>query len=305
MFDKLESRLQLGGWLTAETAFRIGAGRSTEVVGADLPVVRDAAGKPYIPASSFRGVLRSRLEAVARAAAPHRKGSCNPTEESEWCIRNGEQKESDWPYPPEGVPAAEQVGIRDLQKGLSKLRAEARDEEFSRRVAQESCMTCLLFGSTWLSSAVLIRDLLVDGDCWFEQFQIRNGVAIDRDTETADEGKLYDFEVIPSGVRFRLHMIVENAKPWQWGMLLLGLRAFEIGGIALGGSKSRGLGGVKLDLDERKFFMLDGKSPDARADQIFRFIDGDGLEQVSTEKLKVWVEAFKHELVRRAKEVRA
>ena len=33
MFDKLASRMELRGWLTSETAFRIGAGRSTEVLG--------------------------------------------------------------------------------------------------------------------------------------------------------------------------------------------------------------------------------------------------------------------------------
>jgi len=47
--------MELRGWLEAETAFRIGAGRSSEVLGTDLPVVRDAQDKPYIPGSSFKG----------------------------------------------------------------------------------------------------------------------------------------------------------------------------------------------------------------------------------------------------------
>jgi len=55
MFDTLTSRMELRGWLEAETAFRIGAGRSSEVLGTDLPVVRDAQDKPYIPGSSFKG----------------------------------------------------------------------------------------------------------------------------------------------------------------------------------------------------------------------------------------------------------
>jgi CRISPR/Cas system CSM-associated protein Csm3 (group 7 of RAMP superfamily) len=166
-------------------------------------------------------------------------------------------------------------------------------------------MTCLTFGSTWLSSKVLVRDLLVDRELWFEQFHVRNGVAIDRDTETADEGKLYDYEVIPSGVRFQFRLLVENGEPWQWGMVLTGLRAFQGGGVAIGGSKSRGLGWVKLELNERRLLSLDGKGTDERIEKLFSFIGGGGFEPVSDEQEKDWVNKFRGELSRRAKEVQA
>ena len=64
MFDKFQSRLNLTGKIKTLTAIRIGAGRSTAVIGSDLPVVRDAAGAPYIPGSSFKGVLRSYVESM-------------------------------------------------------------------------------------------------------------------------------------------------------------------------------------------------------------------------------------------------
>ena len=62
MFDKFESRLSLKGEVETLTAIRIGAGRSNSPVGADLPVVRDVANFPYIPGSSFKGVLRPMLK---------------------------------------------------------------------------------------------------------------------------------------------------------------------------------------------------------------------------------------------------
>ena len=74
-------------------------------------------------------------------------------------------------------------------------------------------------------------------DLWFDQYQQRDGVAIDRDTETASDGKLYDFEVVPAEVVFNFHAIVDNAADWQLGMLYLGLSAFEKGELTIGGGK--------------------------------------------------------------------
>ncbi|NJL41123.1 MAG: CRISPR-associated RAMP protein, partial [Leptolyngbyaceae cyanobacterium SM1_4_3] len=62
MFNVFKSRLELTGTLWTVTALRISQGRSLEPIGSDLPVVKDALGRPLIPGSSFKGALRSRLE---------------------------------------------------------------------------------------------------------------------------------------------------------------------------------------------------------------------------------------------------
>ena len=90
-------------------------------------------------------------------------------------------------------------------------------------------------------------------DLWFDQYQQRDGVAIDRDTETASEGKLYDYEVVPAGVLFDFHAIVDNAKPWQLGMLYVGLTAFKKGELTIGGGSSRGLGLIQLSLNSEDY----------------------------------------------------
>lgn len=291
MFDRFTSRMELRGWLMAETAFRIGAGRSSEVLGTDLPVVRDVQDKPYIPGSSFKGVLRSRLESLVRAVKDDRRLACRPTENTAWCITDAEmgaQKDA----------LAEQV----RQRGL---REQERDLLLTEWIEQRSCLLCLTFGSPWLASKVFVRDLLVDERVWFGQFQVRDGVAIDRDTETADDGKLYDYEVVPSGSHFQCRLVVENAAAWQWGLVLLGLRAFETGSIALGGSKSRGLGWMKLVLEERKLFSLDGTEGDASIDRLFHFLEGEGFVDVNEEMIKTYVGAFKAKLIEQAKSVEA
>ncbi len=66
MFDIFKNRLEITGTLWTVTAIRISVGRSTEPIGSDLPVIKDALGHPLIPGSSFKGAWRSRLESFLR-----------------------------------------------------------------------------------------------------------------------------------------------------------------------------------------------------------------------------------------------
>lgn len=222
MFDKFQSRLNLKGTVETETAIRVGAGRSTAVVGSDLPVVRDAEGAPYIPGSSFKGVLRAYVESIIRSFAEDKKVVCNPVNQNEQCITKEEME-------------------------------TLKEKKNNQLIIDNMCWVCTLFGSSWYASKLQIRDLYVQEDLWFGQFQQRDGVAIDRDTETAVSGHLYDFEVVPAGTPFDFQAIVDNATDWQLGMLYLGLSAFEKGDLTIGGASSRGLGVIKLTLDSAHY----------------------------------------------------
>ncbi|HWW75416.1 MAG TPA: CRISPR-associated RAMP protein Csx7 [Pyrinomonadaceae bacterium] len=217
MFDSFDNRVSLAGTLTALTALRVGAGRATGVTGTDLPVVRNAFGRPYIPGSSFKGALRASVEALVRSVSASRRAACNPLNPDEWCVTK-----------PEGVTA----------------------EEFQELIDGQTCLVCHVFGSPWLASKVNVRDLPVEG-MWVDQYEVRNGVGIDRDTGTAAEGLLYDFEVVPAGTAFSCKIVVENADGWELGLLMMALRPFELGEAALGGARSRGLGAVELKWRER------------------------------------------------------
>ena len=227
MFDKFQSRLNLEGKVETLTAIRIGAGRSTAVVGSDLPVVRDTEGSPYIPGSSFKGVLRSYVESILRSIANHRHIVCNPANHDEHCITPDE--------------------MEDLREKRNNQNWD--DQKFSTEILNKTCWACQLFGSLWYASKLQIRDLYVQPEFWFGQYLQRDGVAIDRDTETASDGKLYDYEVVPAGVLFNFQAIVDNAEDWQLGMLYLGLSAFEKGELTIGGGSSRGLGVIELSLE--------------------------------------------------------
>ncbi|MGF1676097.1 MAG: CRISPR-associated RAMP protein Csx7 [Rivularia sp. (in: cyanobacteria)] len=230
MFDTFKNRLELTGTLTTVTALRISAGRSSEPIGSDLPVIKDALGNPLIPGSSFKGALRSRLESFLRGiVGNNRKLVANPAIEEEWSLTSQE---------------------------IKKLKEDFPDDlALTEEIIKQTDLISSLFGSPWIASKFQVRDLTVVPDSWFGQYQERDGVSIDRDTETAADGKLYDFQVVPAATQFEFKAIVENAEEWELGLLMVGLHQFETEQIPLGGGRSRGLGVVKLDID--KMYWLD------------------------------------------------
>ncbi len=281
MFDRFSNRLTIEGWLVARTALRVGSGRATEPVSADLPVIRDALDRPFIPGSSFKGTLRAWTESLIRAVAPgNRYGACLPTgHETERCISNTE------------MARARQ---RAAQENWS-------DAEMADWVWSHSCLACLTFGSPWLASHVQVRDLGVDPGRWFGQFQVRDGVAIDRDTETVAGAQLYNYEVVPADTRFNCRVVVENAQDWQLGLVWLALQPFTRGEMSLGGFRSRGLGHVKLvgpNGDEKpalRFFSLEGADP---VGQLVDYLSAqdEGGAPVGDDMFACWNRAFKKEL---------
>ncbi|XHR84588.1 MAG: CRISPR-associated RAMP protein Csx7 [Gloeotrichia echinulata GP01] len=228
MFDTFKNRLEITGKLTTITALRISAGRSSEPIGSDLPVIKDALNRPLIPGSSFKGAMRSRLESFLRnILGNNRKLVANPAIEDEWSITSQEMKE--------------------LKENYND------DEALTREIINQTDLPSLLFGSPWIASKFQVRDLTVVDNTWFGQYQERDGVAIDRDTETAADGKLYDFQVVPAATQFEFKVVVENAEPWELGLLMIGLHQFETEQIPLGGGRSRGLGVVKLDIEKMRW----------------------------------------------------
>lgn len=229
MFDTFKNRLEITGKLSTVTALRISAGRSTEPIGADLPVMKDALEQPFIPGASFKGALRSRLESFLRGI---------------------------------DISLAEDpVNFTSQTRNqiIKKIKEDYQDDAvLTDELLKQTDLISRLFGSPWIASKFQVRDLTVVKDTWFGQYQERDGVAIDRDTETAAEKKLYDFQVVPSGTSFDLKIVVENAERWELGLLMIGLHQFEREQISLGGGRSRGLGVVSLKIEKMQWFDTEG-----------------------------------------------
>ena len=287
MFDRFENRVILTGRVIAKTGLHIGSGGSLEPVGSNNPVVRDAQGKPYIPGSSFKGVLRSRIEAILWGLNPEedkdRIRSCNPVVEDEWCVKRERMNE-----------------LREKVR-----QGELNDDRLTDALLKESCAVCKLFGSPWLASKVQIKDLYITGE-WLDYVEVRDGVAIDRDTETAAERRKFDFEAVPSGTTFALKIVVENTEPEELGLLFVGLGEFNNGGASLGGIVSRGLGKVSVELDQideidskdRKTFIEYLKSGEVKPKAKSR----NEVEAYKKDKINAFIQTLESEVEKGAQE---
>lgn len=261
-FAALRNRFTVRGALTALTALRIGAGRESDVVGNDLPVLRDALGRPFIPGASLKGAFRARLEGLIRAVVADQVRDFDGIEAQmrEWAKKIGEN-----------------------------------NFNLDNVVWDESTMIELTFGAPWLAGRIFFKDAPVDPDLWFGQFEVRNGVALNRDTETAEQGLLYDYEVVPAGMRFDFELVMENAADWQLGMIVLGLQPWIRGEVQVGGFRSRGLGYVRLD--DATYDFVELRPGDA--DSLLAFLDSTSIHPPDSATIDAWKRAFRTELQRR------
>jgi CRISPR-associated RAMP protein (TIGR02581 family) len=281
-FAALRNRLKITGTITSQTALRIGSGRSNDVTGNDLPVLRDSRRRPFIPGASLKGAFRARMEALIRTVAPKQ---ALDLQEHEDHLRGK---------------------IREIRQEITpKLAASTNrhelENDYSEQVWKSSTMIDLTFGAGWTAGRVFFKDALVDPNLWFDQYEVRNGVAINRDTETVNANMLYDYEVVPAGTSFQFELNAENLEEWQLGMILLGLRPWTQGDAQIGGFRSRGLGYIQLFGAQVQFTEIQN------VDDILALL-GHGesehkyqqsLEQIFADKespARTWFEAFKQKL---------
>jgi len=235
------------GKLELKSGMHIGGGQ-TNLRGTDSPVVLTPEGDPFIPGSSFNGVFRSTVEKLVNVI-PHRstcflffEGDCPTTKQEDF---NNQRRGSSW---------SETQLVKILKKEL--------------------CDTCKLFGSPYAASKVFFSDLYVEE--WAEATQLRDGVAIDRDSERAVDRLKYDYEVISGGSIFKMEIVLESPSDIDLGLVCIGLSEFVSGMAGIGGMRSRGLGNCQLiDLTA---YESDLRDPD----QLQRYLLGKRLGEKMT-----------------------
>jgi CRISPR-associated RAMP protein (TIGR02581 family) len=216
---ELRNRYLFEGRLVMQTALHIGGGRVT-LSNSNSPVVLTPEEKPYIPGSSFKGALRSTIEKlVPLLPEKHRLRAC-------------------------GLPA-----IPDPDNPCPTANGSKTINETQRE--NDLCHTCRLFGSPFAAARINVSDLYLakddkGEDDWSGIVQVRDGVAIDRDSETARDRLKYDFEVVPSNAAFALTITLENATREDLQLVSVGLSEFVHGFGMIGGKRSRGLGACRL-----------------------------------------------------------
>lgn len=233
-FLEAKNRYRLHCLLRADEGLHVGAGRESDHT--DSPFIRRD-GRPFLPASSIRGVLRSYTERILFSLFDPPR-SCilfaDPTTDARLeqlasvCVSADEKKR------------------RKLEQSGGLLAALADPQQ---QVAL--CPVCRLFGSTLMAAKLKITDGLMTTET---ATHIRDGVGIDRDTESAHPQIKFDFEVLDPHAGFTCDLIIENATSDDFALLHTILQQWKTGGFEFGGKRSRGFGLVRLQSFSVEFF---------------------------------------------------
>lgn len=207
----LDSLLLFDYRLRCRTGLHIGVGKSSALAGSDLPVLRDADGRPLVPGSSLRGVLRSGVEALCKSLDLDRR---SPQADSESGDEALDELARNW----NRLPLAERLFGR---VGPSK------DDRFS-------------FGSR-----LQISDARCTGEALTE---LRDGVSIRRDTRTVAGSAKFDVEVVAAGTSFTGSIRLKNGADYEAGLVAQAFWMLDQGLLLLGGNSARGLGWMEVEV---------------------------------------------------------
>ena len=240
-FSKFKNRYIITGELEVENALHIGSG---EVEGdKDAPFVKRGVNGDnndfYIPGSSFRGYLRSKLEGLVNLGL-----------------------EAD------GKPLSE-LHIMALF-GYTNLEKECKRKNIENGYEDMKDILEIKDAKKWDSAMGRIH--IADMPVLTKETEItRDGIKIDRNTGTTEDGAQFDYNVLSEGAKFKFTMTLENVEKYELDLLRIALQFMRDGDI-FGGKTSRGIGKCQLKLDEVKYveensvkdFVLNGKMQESK-----------------------------------------
>lgn len=247
--ERENARYFLQGHLITDTALHIGSGYGNAAT--DAAVVRDLWGQPYIPGSSFKGVLRSTIERTIATVQKCAIATCQLTPGYSGCLTTDAHRQEAYGREQERFPAHQ-----DESRLLNFLKGP-----------QGICDVCWLFGSPFSQSRVYISDLPLGAGATASQSltepqpgELRHGVGIDRETLTASDRIKFDYEALPAQLTFAVELILDRPSPLDWALLALGLQEMRLGYVAFGGIRSRGLGRATLTVQTLRRMDLSDKA---------------------------------------------
>ncbi|MBN1145607.1 MAG: hypothetical protein JXA78_00015 [Anaerolineales bacterium] len=234
--ERFLNRYRITGTLKTVSPLHVGTGEETEAVYSEsevkkiqerlgkvpsvATVMKDANGKPLIPGSTLKGVMRHWLHSVLVPVG------------HDWAASRNYEDEA-----------------------LTELSQEQQID----KVKSEFSWLEILFGTPFHEGKIEVWDAacktaslpapdkLLSWNCDTLTY-IDTSVAIDPATGTAIERLLYKMEIVPPGVEFSFNLTGQNLSDKEIGLILLALQGFNstIYPIKIGALGGRGFGRVKF-----------------------------------------------------------
>lgn len=263
--DRIDYVYVIDGYIVNEAPLRVGKG-SGGFGEVDLPVIRLPSGKPYIPGSSIKGVLRSMSESMIRSMGYK---ACEPNPKSvsfNECSFATEFLTKLYYALLEGrasVEALKEIVNELWRRYADKFERGKVDNVISfinsgnlkdvvNYVISDlgPCLACQVFGNTALASHVDVTDAAPAS----KDIPVlsRTRVSIDRFRGAARSGALFNYEFVPPGIEWRFKLIIKNIdvladEPKSRVLRALLAMLTNTSLISVGGMTSVGLGTIRLD----------------------------------------------------------
>ena len=248
-FSIFKNKYRISGNLEVMTALHIGSG--VEENGIDAPFITidgDSKNKNfYIPGSSFRGYLSTKLERLLVKENGFKFVDKETGEElNEADVKlifgytNLLKKEN------KKFVEEKRIIKRVLEEFLDKESIERvlNDEnEKDNKDFEEAKKYSSMAGRVHISDMLIISDV--------DSIK-RDGIKIDRNTGATKDGAKFDYNIIPLGSKFKFEMEIENVEEYQLDLIKLALKDI-LDEDLFGGKLSRGIGKCKLNIEKIEF----------------------------------------------------
>ena len=256
-FSTFKNKYILTGKIVVLNALHIGSGKETD--DRDAPFISlDDDKNFYIPGSTFRGYLSTKLERFLDSGNGFKIKS------------NGEElNEAD-------VKLI--FGYTNLDKLETKINDKDNEEDRkikeNNRKIQDRVIRKLnaknLDEVKSLAGRIHVSDMPVLKDV---KYVTRDGIKIDRNTGATEKRAKFDYDVVPAGTEFDLNIELENIENYQLDLIGLALNdILKDNGDLFGGKTSRGIGKCRLkdlkmkyvtseDKEKLKKYIFEGKFP--------------------------------------------
>ena len=273
-FSMFNNKYIIKGKLVVLTALHIGSG--VEENGHDAPFItiekkysENKDGNPkgeyfYIPGSSFRGYLSTKLERLLAKENNYKfitdKGELNEGDvKLIFGYTNLLRKDKEKKF----------IEDKDVIKNVLKefldtetIERVLKDEE-ERNKDEVAFEEAKKYSS--MSGKIHISDMKILSK--FNKSIKRDGIKIDRNTGATEKGGKFDYDILPPGTEFEFIMELDNIEDYQLNLIKIALIDILEGDL-FGGKISRGIGKCKLILNEVEF--IDAKDKQDLENYIFK-----------------------------------
>ena len=249
-FSVFKNKYFIEGDLVVLTALHIGSGK--EEGEHDAPFMSED-GNFYIPGSSFRGYLRTKLERFL-------------LDENNYKFKDKKTQD-----------VLNMADVLLLFGYTNLFTEEDNTDDIKDRVKKKLNFTDKekeSFAS--MAGRIHIADMPIVSDVNSVR---RDGIKISRDTGATDAGAKFDYDIIPAGSKFKFRIELENVEAYQLDLIALALKDIYDEGDLFGGKLSRGIGKCKLenlkiqyvDKNNLKKYIFEKKKSDMDKNNFFKF----------------------------------